>query len=204
MTDFDAWLTFAVGAGETTADENSAEGGWTPDDPSEDNPTWRGIIYREACDWFGVSEMPFDEFRSRVTRAVIGRMATVDYWVPSHAAMLPFGAVLYMDHCFNAGLGGWRIKSAAWCLQTALMAVGVDCGGVDGVLGPKTTAAMALLPRKIGFTNSAVFINALAAARLANYRTKRQWVWAGKGWTRRTEHCRLLALQLAGSPAQGT
>ena len=199
MSDFNAWLSFAFGDSET--EPGGEEGGWDQNDPVTDppgqNPTYRGILFDEWKAWRGCPSLTQDDFRRMLTRTEIGQITNAGYWVPSHAGLLRCGAVLYIDHTFNAGLGGWRIKSAAWCLQTALAAVGVECGGADGVLGPRTTAAMsALVP-------PAPFINALAAARIANYRTKPQWGWAGSDWTRRTEHCRILALQLAGSPAQG-
>jgi lysozyme family protein len=197
MSDFAALITFLVGDSETQP--GGEEGGWNQNDPPTvppgQNPTYRGISFDEWRAWRGDQTLTQAQFREMLTRSEIKGIVRAGYWEPSHAELLPFGSVLYADHVFNAGLGGWRTKSAAWCLQTALEAVGVNCGGADGVLGPQTTGAMRVVGK---VAKPGEFIDALAAARVANYRTKREFSWAGTGWLRRVERCRVLNRRLAG------
>ena len=105
--DFQPWFTFAVGdletiAADTPVDLLGQEGGWSPDDPSADNPTMRGVEYHEACAFFhaDVGSMSFSQFQVEMTRTVVGEIADTDYWQSAQVSLLPSGPrILYMDHC---------------------------------------------------------------------------------------------------------
>ncbi|MDR3392659.1 MAG: glycosyl hydrolase 108 family protein [Sulfuriferula sp.] len=180
MTDFDTWLTFAVGSDETGP--GGEEGGWDSDDPSPENPTWRGIEYFEFCDWMGVphGRLLFAAFRELCTRTVIGKITESNYWTPAQTELLPTGAnIIYVDHCFNAGQG-----SAVRCLQSAL---GVEVGGI---FGPVTRLAL----RGV---NPITLIASLHDAIEADYRTKGSFPKYGTGWLGRNDRGAALAMKLA-------
>ena len=189
MTDFDAWLSFAVGDSETM--QGGEEGGWNGDDPSPQNPTWRGIEYNEACSFLNKQGMADETFRSLVTRTVIGQIAGAQYWDRFHVALLPSGPnVLFMDGVFNGG--------GVANLQTAMniqFAAGLT---VDGDIGPRTLAAMQKYANAV---MPPILIRTYVYAAEARYRRLASFPRYGAGWLGRLHRCEDLALKLAGAPA---
>jgi len=188
MTDFNAWLSFAIGDDETKP--GGEEGGlsW---DTGADNPTWRGVQYNEFCKWKGVPTlgMPFSYFTAQCTRAVIGQIAGSQYWDKFHVDLLPSGPnMLYMDGCFNGG-GVANLQSTMNTLFSARLAV-------DGDLGPKTLAAMDGLA---DVPPGALIDRYVAAADARYIHLAQQDRFAGflDGWRHRLRRCEDLALNLA-------
>jgi lysozyme family protein len=144
MTDFDAWLTFAVGSDETQP--GGEEGGWNGDDPSPSNPTWRGIEYDEACAFLNMPGMAADTFRSLVTRTCIGEIAKARYWARFHVDLLPSGPnVLYADGCFNGrGVENLQVTMNLLCPPFPPLKT-------DNVFGDKTLAGGALLLASLNY-----------------------------------------------------
>jgi lysozyme family protein len=184
MGDFDTWLTFAVGADETQP--GGEEGGWTPDDPSTDNPTMRGVWYSEWCDWIGMPRgVPsFTTFQASCSRTVVGQIALAKYWNAYHVALLPSGPnILYMDGVWNGG----GVEN----LQTTINAILHLHLVVDNVLGPQTLSEMRALANVLPRTT----INTYTAAADARYRNlgKPQFL---SDWLGRLGRCKALALGL--------
>lgn len=175
--DLDTWLTFAVGECEAAplVDGGGFEGGWTADDPSPDNPTWRGVEYEEAKEFLGLSSLTFSDFRFNITRSVIRRLVKARYIDPYYVVLLPSGPnVLYLDLCWVGG--GVR------ALQLALNVLSSAGLQIDDRLGPLTLGAM----RKYALTlNPSALIDALRAGGEEHYRSLEKFELYGEGWLRR-------------------
>lgn len=141
MSAFDRWLTFAVGDIERPTDADyhndlcGEEGGWTPTDPSPENPTMRGLEYEETKAFLQQPDMTIEQFRAIVTRTLVAQITKENYWVHYAVDLLPQGStVLYMDGVFNGG-GVENLQ----VVMNGLLGAGLK---VDGMFGPITNKAM--------------------------------------------------------------
>lgn len=180
-TDLDTWLTFAVGSSET--EPGGEEGGWLANDPSPDNPTWRGVEYKEACKFLNMPGMAADTFKTVVTRTVVGQIALENYWNVYKVDLLPLGvAILYMDQCW---VGGGVVD-----LQMAMNNIFSLNLTLDGALGPMTLKAM---EDNLPTANKVQLLEHLEAAAEIRYRSLDKFVLYGQGWLNRLHACAALA-----------
>lgn len=165
------------------------EGGFTDDPYDPGGPTNLGITLATYAAFKRVTLT--DETRSRLrnelltlSRETAREIYEARYWRPSFAHLLPPAlAVMHFDAAVNHGVAG-----AARMLQQAL---DVD---VDGEIGPITLGAA----RQIDPQSA---IERYAAIRLARYRSLPHSWRFGRGWTRRVDATRALALTFRGEPA---
>ncbi len=185
MTNFDRWLTFAIGtcAKEPLTDGGGEEGGWTPSDPTPANPTMRGIEYDEACAWFSQT-ITFQQFRLMMTRTVVGQIAEANYWEKCLVDLLPSGPdVMYMDGVWNGG-GVANLQTTLNVLCGADLTVDNDLG----VLTVRATHGLATIP-------AGKIIDTYSDVAEVRYRSlgKPQFL---SGWLGRLGRCKLLAEQI--------
>jgi lysozyme family protein len=193
MTDFDAWLSFAVGDGET---EPGGEEGGLSWDTGADNPTYRGLQRNEVDKAVG-RKLTLVEFRTICTRTFIGRFTQVHYWNAYRVDLLPSGPdVLYMDGVFNGG-GVENLQAIInyLCLPTTLLSA-------DGIFGKLTLAAMAGL---VALPDAQIIAKYSQVAEMRYRWLAQQPRFAPDlaGWLGRLGRCKELALKIAGAPAEG-
>jgi lysozyme family protein len=110
------------------------------------------------------------------------------FWAVLLADDLPSGVdYAVFDYGVNSGPA-----RAAKALQTIVGAK------ADGVIGPKTIAAVEV------YANKAELIEELCAQRLAFVKRLKTWPTFGKGWERRIAGVRKLALEMAQQPPVAT
>lgn len=134
---------------------------------------------------FGISKRayPAEDIKG-MTKKRAGEIYRRDYWNKVKGDDLPSGLDLVaFDGAVNSGVS----RGAKW-LQAAVGA------NADGKVGAATVAAAnrADLHRAI---------NAACDARMAFLRGLKTWPTFGKGWTRRVDSVRAVAMSLAGAPA---
>jgi lysozyme family protein len=194
MTDFDRWLSFAVGDLETITDADvrnglaGEEGGWNQNDPQTDppgqNPTFRGIEFNEWRHWHSSPTWTQAQFRTLLTRTEIGQIALAQYWEPFHVNLLPAGAtILYQDGVWVGG-GVENLQMA----MNGLLGAGLT---IDNELGPATLAAM----QRLAAIPAQQIIASYTLAAQARYRA------LGRpedlaGWLGRLGRCKALATSL--------
>lgn len=142
-----------------------------------------------GCTNFGITRATLEAWRGAPTNCGAVRTMPVlearqiyraRYWNGIQGDQLPAG----VDLCvFDAAVNSGPVRSAQW-LQAA---VGVER---DGAIGPVTLAAVHGVP-----ANDVIL--RLIAARLAFLRSLSTWNAFGRGWTRRVEAVRSVALQMA-------
>lgn len=134
---------------------------------------------------FGISKRSYPGENIRgMTKERAGEIYRRDFWNAVRGDELPAGLDLV---AFDAAVNSGASRGAKWVQQ----AIGI---AADGVIGPKTiTAAQAAnVPRAI---------QDATAARLDFLRGLKTWGTFGKGWTRRVEAVRTLALEMASANA---
>jgi len=126
---------------------------------------------------------PVDEADMRaLTPADVAPLYKDKYWDKVKADELPAGVdYVVFDTAINSGPG-----RAAKLLQEAIGTT------PDGAIGPLTLRAVAAMP-------AADVINTFQDRRLAYLQTLPTWSTFGRGWGRRVEEGRVLALQMSQS-----
>ena len=126
---------------------------------------------------------PVDEADMRaLTPADVAPLYRDKYWDKVKADELPAGVdYVVFDTAINSGPG-----RAAKFLQEAIGTT------PDGAIGPLTLRAVAAMP-------AADVINTFQDRRLAYLQTLPTWSTFGRGWERRVEEGRVLALQMSQS-----
>jgi lysozyme family protein len=117
----------------------------------------------------------------QITDAELSDIYKSRYWNAVRGDELPTGVVHAM---YDFGVNSGPSRS----IKFVQALVGVDD---DGVLGPKTLAAIKAMPARD-------LINRLCDARLAFLRGLSTWPTFGRGWTTRVERVRREALAVAG------
>lgn len=156
------------------------EGGWSnhKDDPG--GMTNHGCTKATWEKWCG---RPVTEAEMRaLTQADVAPLYKTKYWDKVKADELPAGVdYVVFDTAINSGPG-----RAAKLLQEAIGTT------PDGAIGPLTLRAVAAMP-------AADVINTFQDRRLAYLQTLPTWSTFGRGWGRRVEEGRALALQMSQS-----
>jgi len=140
----------------------------------------------------GVTQRTFDAYLSvrhqqhrdvfTLTDAERDEIYQIQYWNKTQSTSLPDGVDYVV---FDAAVHSGPAQAAKW-LQRA---VGSN---PDGVIGERTVAAV------YASRNIADIINSVCDQRLTMMKRLPTWKTYGKGWTRRVEEVRRLALELAG------
>ena len=156
MTRFDACLPLVL----------ASEGGYSDRTDDKGGPTNFGITQATLTDWLMRPATVADV--KALTAQTVSRIYLVKYWGAAHCDVLPPGVdYMVFDLAVNSG-----VNRACRYLQRA---VGVT---EDGVIGPKTLAAVAEYPA-LGI------IKRMAQAREAFYRGLPDFPENGHGWLNR-------------------
>lgn len=159
----------------------AAEGGYVnhPADPG--GATNLGITRRTLSE-FREAEASEDDVRA-LTRAEAREIYRARYWTPMRCAELPAGVdLMVFDFGVNAGPGR--------SLRLLQRSVGVKA---DGSVGPVTLAAAQAC-------RATDLIDRLAEGRVAYYRGLAAFPTFGRGWVRRVDLARRVALAAAAEP----
>jgi len=155
------------------------EGGWAdhPKDPG--GATMKGVTLMTFQRHFGQQQSKND--LRNISDAQLEQIYREGYWDKCHCDELPAGVdYVVFDGAVNSGSS----RSAKW-LQGAVGAKR------DGGIGPKTLAQVAA-------AESVHVCDAVCDERLAFLQRLRTWSTFGKGWGRRVEGVRKVALKMAG------
>lgn len=162
------------------------EGGFVdhPEDPG--GATNKGItigtLRRLGIDVDGDGDSDLVDLKS-LRRSDVERVYRTFYWDAVRADLLPSGLdYAVFDFAVNSGP-----ERAASYLQRIL---GVQ---QDGDIGPKTLAAL-------DGTDAAALVHSLCDARMRFLRTLNGWRTFGRGWAKRVDEVRAMALRLAANP----
>lgn len=151
----------------------ASEGGYSNDPQDPGGATNKGIIQSEYDKYrwskkLGVRSVKF------ITDAEVSDIYRNSYWLAGKCDQMPAGvSYVVFDGNVNSGVS----QSAKW-LQRAL---GVDD---DGVVGPKTLAALAAYP------NKDALIDSICDQRLKFLQSLKTWPHFGKGWASRVAQVR--------------
>jgi lysozyme family protein len=160
------------------------EGGWADHPADPGGATMKGITIGTYRQWKGraVTKAELKAISDEEVAAIYKR----NYWDKVRGDDLPAGLDLV---AFDAAVNSGPARGARW-LQTAL---GV---AADGKIGPKTIAAAEA-------ADVATAINRALDVRLSFLRGLKTWPTFGKGWGRRVDGVRKVALGMVGSkPAE--
>jgi lysozyme family protein len=163
----------------------TAEGGFSNDPRDPGGMTNLGVTAREWAAWKGIPlSLVSAKMMQGLTQADTDPLYRQRYWNMVDGDFLPAGVdALLMHFEVNAG------AVAATELQ-ALVAV-----KQDGVIGPRTLAALATYT---GYVGTKTALQAIGNAQAAHYRTLAQFSIYGKGWLNRVNSFLALAFQMAG------
>ena len=152
------------------------EGGWVnhPRDPG--GATMKGVIQRTYDSWRDRQGQPRQSVRN-ITDAEVSAIYRRDYWDAIRGDDLPAG----IDYCVFDFAVNSGINRAARYLQGAVKVA------QDGKIGPATLAT-------VKGKNPSAIINEICNSRMAFLRGLSTFPTFGKGWTRRVEEVRALAL----------
>jgi lysozyme family protein len=161
------------------------EGGFV-DDPQDDGGATNlgvtiGTLKEVGLDVDGDGDTDVADLK-KLTPALAGRIYKARYWNTVHGDELPSGLDYF---CFDAAVNHGPARVRRW-LQTAL---GVKA---DGVIGPKTLAALKA-------ADARVLIARLSAAREALYRNHPDFPRFKRGWLRRLAEATARAKTLQAS-----
>lgn len=160
----------------------NSEGGFVDDPQDPGGATNLGITLNTLSRWR--KHTATVEEVEALTPADAAPIYQALYWNVAHCDDCPAGVdLMVFDEAVNQGPG-----RAVCTLQEA---VGVTA---DGLFGPATTAA-------ISAADPAATINAIAAARVAYYRTLSTFPRFGHGWLNRVQATTAKALAMVPAPA---
>ena len=154
------------------------EGGWADNPKDPGGATMKGVTIGTYRAWKGRA-VTKDELR-RIPDSEVAAIYRAWYWQPVRGDDLPAGLDLV---AFDAAVNSGPSRGAKW-LQKA---VGVT---QDGHIGPATIVAAKR-------TDAALAVNRACDARMAFLRSLGTWPTFGKGWTRRVDSVRAVALAMA-------
>ena len=155
------------------------EGGWSDDPRDPGGATNKGITIGTYRNYLGRA-VTKDELRA-IPLAHLLDIYRTRYWDAARCGDLPRGIDLCVfDLAVNSGP-----SRAVKILQKC---VGVE---QDGVIGPKTMAAIKASPPR-------TLIICFSDARRAFYRSLKAFETFGRGWLRRTDECEQEAIKMAG------
>lgn len=158
------------------------EGGFVNDPHDRGGATNHGVTQKTLSEWRG-RPVTVEEVKN-LTLPDAESCALAMFWNPIRGDMLPGGIDLMVaDFAFHSGPG-----RAAKMLQRT---VGCDA---DGMVGEQTVGACRSAP------DARIVIADLHAARLVYLQGLDTWPRYGKGWTRRVDSLRDLALTLVRPP----
>lgn len=162
------------------------EGGFVdhPDDPggATNKGTTIGTLKRIGIDVDGDGDSDLADLKA-LRRSDVERVYRLFYWDAVRADFLPSGVdYAVFDFAVNSG-----VSRAARSLQRI---VGVE---QDGDIGPKTLAALA-------GTDAVALVTSLCDGRMRFLRGLEGWRTFGRGWTRRVDDVRAMAVRLAKTP----
>lgn len=162
------------------------EGGFvnSPRDPG--GATNHGVTQAIYDKWRRSHGLPSQDVRL-ITQVEIEAIYHSMFWQPVHGDDLP-GGVDYATFDFAVNSGPYE---ADVCLQRAIEALQNAAGvTIDGVIGPKTLAALhAADPRRI--------ITEVCAERVAFMKAHCDWADFGKGWEKRVASVEVTARGMA-------
>lgn len=164
------------------------EGGFVDDPEDPGGATKFGISLRAAQGFGSLADVDHDGDvdRSDILELTVEDAAGIyraQYWTTLRCDEIPAGLDLMLfDFGVNAG------PTAAVRLLQGALAV-----KVDGVIGPKTLAAVRAADRPRA-------IDAMATRRQQFYRSLAKFPRFGRGWLRRTEEVRLVAQRMVSGP----
>jgi lysozyme family protein len=154
------------------------EGGYVDHPADPGGATNMGITFATLKSWRGQPITKADV--KALTKAEAEAIYRAKYWNPTKCDDLPAGIdLIMMDGSVNSGIG----RGPKW-VQSAL---GVTA---DGKVGPATIAAAKV-------ADPVAVINAACDARLKFLRSLKTWPTFGKGWQRRVDDVRAVALRMA-------
>ena len=159
------------------------EGGWAdhPQDPG--GATMKGVTLAVFRRYYGSDKSKRD--LRRITAEQLAHIYRTGYWDKGCCDDLPAGVdYAVFDSAVNSGPG----RAAKW-LQAAVGSV------QDGAIGPKTL-------EKVASRDPRTVINDMLDLRLRFLKGLSTWPVFGRGWGRRVEDVRHVALELAGGPDQ--
>lgn len=155
------------------------EGGWSdhPNDPG--GATMKGVTLAVYREYLG-RDVSKEELRN-IPDAHLDEIYRARYWNKTRCDDLPFGVDLSVfDFAVNSGA-----SRAARLLQRSVGVVD------DGIIGPKTIAAIKVVSAKH-------LIIRFAEDRRNFYKSLKTFDTFGRGWLRRTDECEKEALKMAG------
>jgi lysozyme family protein len=154
------------------------EGGWAdhPKDPG--GATMKGVTLTTFRRHFGKNKSK--QALRNISDAELGQIYRSDYWKKCQCDKLPSGVdYAVFDAAVNSGPG----RSAKW-LQAAIGAK------QDGGIGPKTLA-------RVKRYDAVQVIDMMCDRRVNFLRSLATWETFGKGWGRRVERVRAMAIAMA-------
>lgn len=154
------------------------EGGYSDDPRDPGGATNMGVTLATLSHWSGM-ECTADDVRALgqdEAKAIYRAL----YWQACRCDILPTGVnLMVFDFAVNAGL------------RTSVSELQEEVGAVpDGVIGPKTEAAVAAV-------DPSALVQRLQAAHEAHYRSLAGFAAFGNGWLSRLRRCAVTAQQLA-------
>ena len=155
------------------------EGGFVnhPSDPG--GVTNLGVTQEVWEDW--IDRTVSEENMKALTPAKVAPLYREMYWDRIKGDKLPAG----VDYCvFDAAVNSGVSRAAKW-LQTTVGAV------ADGAIGEQTL-------RQVLLTNPLMIIDKYSIIRLEFLKGRSTWPTFGKGWERRVEEVRAIALKMCG------
>lgn len=156
-----------------------SEGGYVNHPLDKGGATNRGITQTTYDDWRHSCSLPDADVRT-ISDEECAAIYRQRYWNGVHADELPSGVdYATFDLAVNSG-----VNRACRFLQRAVGAV------EDGIIGPKTLAAVKALP-------PLTVVNTLCDERLAYLRSLPNYGTFGKGWTNRVADVRATASGMA-------
>lgn len=154
------------------------EGGWADHPADPGGATMKGITIGVYAQWKG-RKVTKAELRA-ISDEEVAKIYRRNYWNKVRGDNLPNGLDLV---AFDGAVNSGPARGARWLQQ----ALGVE---TDGKIGPITVSAAQSAPR-------VATINAACDLRMAFIKRLRHWPTFGRGWTRRVESVRSVAIRMS-------
>ena len=157
------------------------EGGWADHPADPGGATMKGVTIGTFAQFKG-RKVTKDELRN-ISDADLRAIYRRGYWDKVKGDELPAGLDLVV---FDAAVNSGPSRGAKWLQQS----IGV---AIDGKIGPATIA-------RANEVDTQTAILAAIMVRLAFLRNLKTWATFGKGWQRRVDSVRSVALSMAAAP----